>query len=195
MSKPGEQLFQFLSNQPQLSPDEVQALYGHWQFRRQMRRNEFLYAPGKTEQHLWFVAEGVLRIYYPADTEELCVGFAYENNVVSAFPSYLRQQPSEFCLQALTPAVALGIARTDFEQCRRQMPGVARFWGDLLGWAAVGLIEREVEIATTTPEQRYRNLFERAPYLFQLVPLKYIASYLRIQPETLSRVSRRVAKG
>lgn len=188
MSTPGEKLFRHLSKQPQLNEEEALTLHSRWQFQRRLRRGDYLSAPDKTEQHVWFIAEGVVRIYYPTDAEEVCVGFGYEGNVLNSFPSYFRQKPSVFPIQALAPTIALGISRADFEQLRAQMPGVARFWGDILAWAAIGIIEREAEIATTTPEQRYHNLLERAPHLFQLVPLKYIASYLRIQPETLSRV-------
>lgn len=188
MSEPGELLFDFLSRQSQLSREEALWLHERWQLQRRLRRGDFLCAPGKIEQHIWFVADGVLRLYYPAGEEEVCVGFAYQNNVVSSFPSYVRQQPSSFSIQALAACTVMGISRSDFQQAREQWPGVARFWGDLLSFVTVGLIEREIEVATTTPEERYNNLLERSPHLFQLVPLKYIASYLRITPETLSRV-------
>jgi CRP-like cAMP-binding protein len=188
MITPGEKLFSFLSKQPQLTQEAALHLHEHWRTQRRLRRGDFLCALGKTEQHVWFVAEGVLRLYYPVEEEEVCVGFAYENNVLSSFPSYIRQQPSTFSIQALTDCTVLGISRSDFQQARERWPGVALFWGDLLAFALVGTIEREIEIATTTPEARYHNLLARAPHLFQLVPLKYIASYLRIKPETLSRV-------
>ncbi len=185
---PGEQLFAFLSRQPHLGREAALDLHSHWQTVRRLRRGDFLCAPGKTEQHVWFVAEGVLRLYYPTDKEEVCVGFAYQNNIVSSFPSFIRQQPSSFSIQALGACTVLGISRTDLLQARERWPGVALFWGDLLSFVVVGIIEREIEISTTTPEERYHNLLARSPHIFQLVPLKYIASYLRITPETLSRV-------
>jgi CRP-like cAMP-binding protein len=183
-------LLNFLEKQPMLTPADVTALLAQWQTPRRLRRGDYLSAPGRVEQHLWFVEEGVLRLYYPADEDEVCVGFAYGGTVVTSAPSFVRQQPSAFTIQALSACTLVGIGRSAFYRLQESSVGVARLWATLLEHAAVGIIEREIEISTTTPEQRYENLVQRAPHLLQLVPLKYIASYLRIKPETLSRVRR-----
>ena len=49
-------------------------------------------------------------------------------------------------------------------------------------------LEREIDILTTSPEERYNRVLKRSPKLFQQIPAKYIASYLRMTPETLSRI-------
>jgi len=49
-------------------------------------------------------------------------------------------------------------------------------------------IEREIDLLTISPTDRLRRVLERSPNLFQQIPLKYIASYLRMKPETLSRI-------
>ncbi len=187
-ASPAEKLLDFLLRHSALSREEALAFALLWQNTRTLKRGDYLCPPGKVEQHVWFVAEGVMRIYYPADTEEICVGFAYEGTMVSSFPSFVRQQPSTFSIQALNRCTILGIARSDLYESIDKWPAVARLWSGLLEQVVAGLVEREIEISTTTPEQRYHNLVARAPYLFQLVPLKYIATYLRIKPETLSRV-------
>lgn len=183
-----EKLALFLRSQPLLSEEEAAGFALLWQKQVALKRGEFLCPLGKVEQHVWFVAEGVLRIYYPSDAEEICMGFAYENTVTASFPSFVRQQPSSFSIQALSTCALCGISRSNLYEAIERWPGVTRFWYTMLEQILTGLIEREVEIHTTTPEERYRTLLARAPHLFQLAPLKYIASYLRIQPETLSRV-------
>ncbi len=187
---PSERLLDFLQKRAALSREEAVAFAARWSVQRQLKRGDYLCSIGKMEQHVWFIAEGLLRIYYPTDAEEVCVGFSYEDTVVSSFPSFIRQQPSTFSIQALEKCTALGITRTDLYAAIDTWPAVAKLWSGLLEQVVTGLIEREIEISTTTPEQRYRNLLRRAPYLFQRVPLKYIATYLRIKPETLSRVRR-----
>ena len=51
-------------------------------------------------------------------------------------------------------------------------------------------IEREIDILTHSPVERYKRVLERSPQLFQEIPAKYIASYLRMTPETLSRIQK-----
>jgi CRP-like cAMP-binding protein len=182
-----EKLVAFFTRQPGMGADAA-AFAARWQTPRSLKRGDYLCQPGKVEQHLWFIASGVLRLYYPTGDEEICVGFAYENNVVCSFPSFVRQRPSDFSIQALGAVQALGIGRAAFYEAAATWPAVAKFWSTSLEQTLAGIIEREIEVSTTSPETRYRQLLERAPHLFQLVPLKYIASYLRIKPETLSRI-------
>jgi len=65
---------------------------------------------------------------------------------------------------------------------------IERAWRILQEKALLGKIERETELLTFTPEQRVNRLLQRSPHLFQFIPRKYIASYLRMTPETLSRL-------
>ncbi len=51
-------------------------------------------------------------------------------------------------------------------------------------------MEREQDLLINSPEERYRRVLKRSPQLFQEVPHKYIAAYLRMPPETLSRVKK-----
>lgn len=178
----------FLNRQPALSPEEALGFALLWSKHQRLRRGDFLCAPGKIEQHVWFVNEGVLRLFYPTETDEICVGFAYADTLVCSFPSFLTQKPSAFSVQALSECRICGISRSELNQAREKWPGVARFWTQSIEYALAGIIEREIEVHTSTPEQRYAKLLDRAPHIFQQVSLKYIASYLRIAPETLSRL-------
>jgi CRP-like cAMP-binding protein len=183
----------FLNRQPALSAEEARGFALLWTKQQRLRRGDFLCALGKTEQHVWFINAGVLRLFYPTDADEICVGFAYTDTLVCAFPSFLAQKPSAFSVQALSDCRVCGISRSDLHKAREKWPGVARFWTESVEYALAGIIEREIEVHTSTPEQRYARLLERSPHIFQLAPLKYIASYLRIAPETLSRLrSKRV---
>lgn len=186
-----EQLLEFLLRQPQLSRDEALGFSLQWQTERHLARGEALNAPGRVEHHLWWVSEGLLRLFYPSDTDDICVGFSYENNLVCSFPSFVRRQPSQFSIEALADCHLIGISRTALDEAQQRWPGVTRFYATALEQAVTGIIEREIEIHTTSPEERYERLLARAPHLFQRVPLKYLASYLRIRPETLSRVRAR----
>lgn len=129
-----------------------------------------------------------MRIYFPHESEEICVGFAYDNSLICSYPSFIQQKKSQYAIQALTKTETLAITRKDFYQLLSTPQDLEIAWRMLEEDALPGKIEREAEMLTFSPEQRYNRLLERSPQLFQIIPRKYIASYLRMTPETLSRI-------
>ncbi|PJJ48465.1 CRP-like cAMP-binding protein [Hymenobacter chitinivorans DSM 11115] len=177
-----------LERVPYLPAAEVAEFVALWKRPVTLRRHDFLIQAGQVEHNLYFVVSGVLRIYYPSQDEEICVGFGYANNMVCSFPSFVANQPSDYCLQALKKCELLAISRADFSAFVEQNAAFARFWRLELERVLVGRIEREIDLLLPAPEQRLERLLQRSPHIFQLVPKKYIASYLRMTPETLSRL-------
>ena len=82
----------------------------------------------------------------------------------------------------------MSIHRRDFYSIMEKHRSIEAAWRMLEEEALLGKIERETEMLTFTPEERYRRLLERSPHVFRNIPRKYIASYLRMSPETLSRI-------
>lgn len=171
-----------------LSSAELALLEEKWTVKKSLKRNEFLVEKSKVDATLYFVHKGTFRIYYPHEEEEICVGFGYANTLLCAYPSFIKELPSEYYIQALTEAELTGIAKTEFYALLDRFPALEKCCRLLTEEALLGKIEREVEMLTFTPDERYSRLAARSPHLFQLIPLKYIASYLGIQPETLSRI-------
>jgi CRP-like cAMP-binding protein len=173
---------------PFLAPADVEQMLPLWKRQVKLRRGELLTRNGQVEHHLYFVCSGTLRIYLPTASEEICVGFGYANTMVCSIPSFLADKPSEYCIQALRQSELLAISRTDWLHLLDTNANFARFWRQELERVVVGRIEREIDLLLPEPERRLARLLQRSPHLFQLVPKKYIASYLRMTPETLSRL-------
>ena len=171
-----------------LTPDDVEAFVGGWQKTVRLARHDFLIQSGQVEHHLYFVAEGVLRIFLPVSAEEICVGFGYAGTLLCSFPSFVEGRPSDYCIQALQSSYLLGISREKVLALLESRPNLGRFWRTEMERAVVGRIEREIDLLLPEPQRRLDRLRARSPHLFQLVPRKYIASYLRMTPETLSRL-------
>ncbi|KAA3440658.1 Crp/Fnr family transcriptional regulator [Rufibacter hautae] len=181
-------LASLLNQVPLFTPDDVEAFLPLWKKRYTVNRGDFLIREGQVEQHLYFVESGALRLYLPTPDEDICVGFAYPNTLITSFPSLVTQTPSLYCIQALRRSELLAISKTDFDLIQEKRPVFGKFWRMELEKALVGKIEREVDLQLPDPAQRLERLLRRSPHIFQLVPKKYIASYLRMTPETLSRI-------
>jgi CRP-like cAMP-binding protein len=181
-------LISIFKSQVNLNDVDVEALLRRWTHARTLRRNDYLIEKGQTELHLFYVREGAMRIYYPHEEEEICVGFAYDHSLICSYPSFIQQKPSGYFIQALRKTEVVSIHRKDFYALFDDHRLVERAWRMLQEEALMGKIERETEMLTFTPEERYIRLQARSPQLFQIIPRKYIASYLRMTPETLSRL-------
>lgn len=140
----------------------------------------------------YIVEEGVQRLYFEHDGDEHCLGFAYGHSWSGDYDSFLAQRPGRFQVQAVTDSVLLGIDRNDLMRLYDRIPSMDR-WGRLIVEELVqGRATREIELLTLSAEERYRRLMARSPHLLQLVPQKDIASYLRMTPETFSRLRAKV---
>ena len=181
-------LSQMFNSKVRLNEEELSALLEVWNRHFELKRNEFLIKKGQTESSLFFVLSGSMRIYFPNKDDEICVGFAHPNNLICSYPSFIRNEPSEYYIQALTKTELIAINRGAFYGLFDAYRNIERAWRMLEEEALIGKIEREVEMLTFTPEERYHRLIKRSPHIFQIIPRKYIASYLRMTPETLSRI-------
>lgn len=177
-----------LAQVPYLPADEIAAFVALWHQPVALRRGDFLVQPGHTSQHLYFIESGLLRIFYPTADEEICVGFGHASTLICAFPSFVAGQPSDYAIQALRQSRLVAIARAAFQEFLEQTPSFARFWRAELEKALTGRMAHEIDLLLPEPAQRLARLRQRNPRIFQVVPKKYLASYLRMTPETLSRL-------
>ncbi|MDX5442866.1 MAG: cyclic nucleotide-binding domain-containing protein, partial [Hymenobacteraceae bacterium] len=160
-----------------MSEAETDSFLSLWMKTVRLKRNDFLIQKGKTEQYLYFVNSGALRIYYPTELEEICVGFAYDNTLVCSFPSFVDNKPSEYAIQALKKCELIAIHKTDFQRFLNENLKFEQFWRQQLEKVILGRIDREIDLLLPEPEKRLQRLLNRSPHIFQLVPKKYIASY------------------
>lgn len=148
---------------------------------------------GKTENYLSFIARGMLRFYVPLEMDELTFGFGFEGEFVSAYDSFLTRSPCSYSVETLAETVLWRLTYDDLQEVYQET-GI----GNLIGRKAsenLFLIKskREMELLQYTAEERYLHLFEQRPKLIRQIPLKYIASYIGITPQALSRIRKRIS--
>ena len=161
-----------------------------WQDTIQLSRNELLVMPGSTHTHLYYVVKGSLRVYVVEEYEEHTIRFGYRNNLITALDSFLTGAPTDFYIQALKATELRMIPKSAFMTFVKSDPAYAELWQQLLEAFVFQLMERERDILTTSPYERYQRVLQRSPQLFQEIPPQHIASYLRMTPETLSRIKK-----
>ncbi len=142
---------------------------------------------GSVDTNIYFVESGSLKIYVLDDCEEQIVRLAYKNNLVVSLDSFLTNQPSEFYIQAIKKTVLTVITKHQIEAFLENNSNKT-LWTKILEDLVLQQLEREIDILTSSPKERYKRVLKRSPQLFQEIPNRYIANYLRMSPETLSRL-------
>lgn len=157
-----------------------------------LQKHSVLLEIGKVENYLSFIKQGVVRYYLPRKESDLTFGFLFENEFVTGYDSFLTQSPSEYQIETLTETVLWRISHKDLEEVYQETST-----GNAIGRKMAELMflvksKRELSLLSKTAEERYLNLFSDRPQLLQQIPLKYIASYIGVTPQALSRIRKRI---
>lgn len=152
------------------------------------QKGAFLTREGDIEKKLYLVESGAVRVFYLSEFEEHIVRFGYEGSVINSLSSFITQKPSEFFIEAIRKTTVKIISREELINLRNESDENLRQYIELLEGLVTQQIDREIDLLITSPTERLKRVLNRSPGLFQHVPLKYIASYLRMKPETLSRI-------
>jgi CRP-like cAMP-binding protein len=152
------------------------------------KRKEVLTAAGEVERYLYWVVEGVQRGFHLHEQKEATIVFTYPGSFSGIIDSFLLQQPSRYFLETLTSSQFLRASFRQVEECRLQHPCIAELMYKALAITTSGILERQIELMVYSAEEKFRTLLKRSPHILQLVPHKYLASYLGIDATTFSKL-------
>jgi CRP-like cAMP-binding protein len=152
-----------------------------------LAKNELFLREGEVCKSLGFIEKGSMRLYYDSPEKEACNDFFFENSVVGSFASFLTEMPSIVSIAAIEDCEIILFEKTDLFLLIQKYPSLKRMADFILQEHFIRTEKREEALLKFSPEKRFKNLLEEHPKIFKRVPLHYVASYLNITPETLSR--------
>lgn len=155
-----------------------------------IERNGLLKTEGVVDTNIYFIQDGSLRVFVYDGDEERTIRFGYKNNILVSLDSFLTEKPSEFVIQAIKKSTVYIIPKAGFMQFIQQDENHLRLWISILEDLVIQQIEREKDLLTSSPKERFERVMKRSPQLFQEIPNRHIANYLRMTPETLSRLKK-----
>ena len=150
---------------------------------------------GEIENHLSFIEKGIVRHFIPGEDEDkdLTFAFAFQHAFVCAYDSFLTRSPSVYQLETLADSVLWRISFADLQYVyavTEKGNAIGRFASEDL---FLKKSKRELSLLSDTAEQRYLKLLTEQAHLLQQIPLKYLASYIGITPQALSRIRKRIS--
>ncbi len=170
------------------SAEEWQAFSTPWRLLKAARKQTLTVA-GNRESYLYFVADGVQRIFYLDEQDhEATLLFTYAPSFGGIVDALLQQTPSGYYYETLTPSVLLLLPYADLRNLLQTTPAVESFVRKALSASLSGLLQRMVELQCFSSEEKFRCLLRRSPHILQLVPHKYLASYLGMNATNFSKL-------
>lgn len=155
-----------------------------------LKRNEILKQSNSLDTNIYLIQSGSLRVYNIIQEIEHCLYFGYKGSAITATDSFFGEKTSDYIIQAIKKTRVDVIHKKDFMNFIDSEKKYLKLWQNILVEIIQHHIERSQDLFENSSKNRYRRLLQRAPYLFQEIPHKYIASYLRMSPETLSRLKK-----
>jgi len=155
---------------------------------KRFKKGENLIVPGQVERQIFFIRNGVLMYYFDTRSKINILGFASAPGFCAIPESFFFQKPANYYLTCLTDCELDYLNFEHLQELFDQSQQIERLFRKLAESVVVGLINRQIELRSTSIEERFKAFCQRSPYLLQLVPNKYIASYLAIDPTNFSKL-------
>ena len=157
-------------------------------------KGSILLHEGQVSRESYFNIEGIVRKYYIVDGEEHTTEFYMEEEAINSLQSYNQKIPANHFLECVE-SCRLAVLTYEMEQeLFKKVDGFESLCRVSIEEELGAQQEKLAKFMTSTPEERYLNLMKQQPDLLQRVPQYYLASYLGVKPESLSRIRKRLAQ-
>lgn len=156
-------------------------------------RKEILTHQGEQERYLYFVLDGVQRVYaLNSEGKEATLIFTYAPSFGGVLNAMMTEQPSQFFYETLTSSSFLRAPASEIKRIMLANSEIAQMINFGVSGALGGVLDRLAELQLMSSEEKFRSLLKRSPHILTLVPHKYLASYLGIDATNFSKLMNRV---
>lgn len=177
-----------------LNPDEVNYIVSHFS-KEHHKQGSIVLNVGEINEYFYFIEKGILREFSPSKDElnpETDTHWIMpENNFTYIVSSFMEQIPSKIAIEAIDSTVLWKIHKTEMDRLYFEFPQL-NIIGRIMTEAYLQKYESYIIMMRDNSESRYNWFCDYHPELANRIPLKYIASYLNIRPETLSRIRKKL---
>lgn len=155
---------------------------------KKINKGDYVLRFGEVCKHIYYVHKGFVRIFYYKNGKNITEWFALEKKFFFSITSYFEEIPSNLIIEVMEDAEIIQLSKTGMEKLRRTNIEVANLNVEFFARSLKLSQKRMESIQFETAKQRYSHLLKEQPEIIAKVPLQYIASFLGITQETLSRI-------
>ena len=155
---------------------------------RKYGKGDMILREGEVCQDICYIEKGLVRQFYFKNDKELTEYMATENNIVMCIESLFREQPTKLQIKALEPSILIALPKAELEAVAMKSVNIQILYRKILEESLILSQHHADMLRFESAQDRYQRLVKNQPQLVLRAPLVYIASYLQMTPETLSRV-------
>jgi len=156
-------------------------------------KEQVIKANGLTEKYFNFILKGSGGIFIWKKNNFVCIDLCYENSFFGDYMSFLTEQPSPLEVIVFEKSGFFRISKTNFDKLSNNTD----FGDKICRFASEGLFvhkqQQQIDILTKTAKERYIELQKQQSNIIQRTPQKYVASYLGVTPQSLSRIRKEIS--
>ena len=181
-------------NRYQLSEADASALLSHMEEVR-FKKREVIVQEGTKNTNLYLIKEGIWRGHYLKDGVDTSIWFASKGEAAFSVWGYVDNSYSQISIEAMSDSIAYCISKAALNELYSTSIGLANLGRRLMEHQLLTTENWLISAGSPRAKERYLTLIKETPELLLHVPLKYIASYLWITPQSLSRIRSEIGKG
>ena len=155
---------------------------------KRFAKNEKILTEGEVCENIYWIVKGLVRQFYYKNGKELTEYMAAEDTMCMSIESLFKEEPSHQQIQALEPTVLYALPKPALEREAVRNVNIQMLYRKILEESLIISQIHADMVRFESAQERYAKLVKRSPQLVLRAPLVYIASYLQMTPETLSRV-------
>lgn len=155
---------------------------------RKYAKGEMILKEGQVCEDIFYIDRGLIRQFYYKNEKELTEHIGADGEIFMCIESLFREEPTRLQVEALEPSVVYSLPKMRLEQVALHNVNIQILYRKILEESLIISQVHADLVRFESAQNRYLRLCKMKPQVVLRAPLVYIASYLQMTPETLSRV-------
>lgn len=158
-------------------------------------KGQMILSEGEVCKHIYYIEKGLVRQFYFKKDKAVTEYLAVEGNIFMCIESLFKEEPSKLQVEALEPVLIYALPKARLEEVALHNVNIQILYRKILEESLILSQVHADLMRFETAQYRYEKMCKLSPQVTLRAPLVYIASYLQMTPETLSRIRANIIMG